>query len=252
MKTRRRRTRATQRITVKAAVLLHNQKEVLVVLGTVLLTPLRALCVEQPIHCALLNPNVCLHLVVGCMAKMVLVTKKTVSKTNGIVTWVPYLALPLLLPHGCCCFFSPLGTRPTVVTSLQHEQVTDVACGSFHTMVLTASGTIYGCGFGGALNSRLGLGVSEADQLTSANKVKTHSKFLVPTPVVNMPPRAIMMEEQEKSSLGGVSPRHLFFTGEEYDVEHAKHNGDDGGGDANELGEASLESLSMNDPNGTM
>ena len=243
MKTRRRRARTTQRIQVKAAVQLRNQKEALVVLDTVLLTPLRVLCVEQPIHCALLNPNVCLHLVVGCMAKTVLVTKKTVS--------VPYLALPLLLTHGCHCFFPPLGTRPTVVTSLQHEQVTDVACGSFHTMVLTASGTIYGCGFGGALNSRLGLGVSEADQLTSANKVKTHSKFLIPTPVVNMPPRAIMMEEQEKASLGGVSPRHLFFTGEEYDVEHAKHNGDDGGGDDNEMGEASLESLSMNDPNGT-
>ena len=40
-------------------------------------------------------------------------------------------------------------TRPTKVVALSHENISDVACGSFHTMILTQSGVVYGCGFGG-------------------------------------------------------------------------------------------------------
>ena len=142
-------------------------------------------------------------------------------------------------------------TRPTIVVALQHEHVTDVACGSFHTMLLTQSGIVYGCGFGGALNSRLGLGVTEENQILNESKPKSHSRFLLPLPVENMPPRTIMMEKQEMTSNGGISPKHLCFTGNEYDVEKFKNDsgGGGGGGGGGGDGEISLHDLALNDPN---
>ena len=137
-------------------------------------------------------------------------------------------------------------TRPTKVVALSHENISDVACGSFHTMILTQSGVVYGCGFGGALNSRVGLGITAENQILLENKPKSHSRYLLPLPVVNMPPRAIMIEQQEMSSLGGVSPRHLLFTGDEY---VAEKNVSSFGSEKDDDGSMSLEDLALNDPN---
>ena len=67
--------------------------------------------------------------------------------------------------------------EPTAVIHLQHEVVTRVATGMFHSMVLTQSGAIYGFGFGGTMNSRLGLGKAIEADATIASPRKPFLKF---------------------------------------------------------------------------
>merc|ERR1711871_126825 len=89
-------------------------------------------------------------------------------------------------------------------------------------MCITRSGKIYGWGFGGALNSRVGLGAGEGRDQTS--EPATHSHFLTPVAVVSFPMRARLLEEQDSRRLG-FPAHHLNFSGCEFDAQKSKAQG---------------------------
>ena len=122
--------------------------------------------------------------------------------------------------------------RPHVVATgalaENNERVVEAACGAFHSMCITKSGTVYGWGFGGALNSRVGLGKERTGD--PASEPASHSRYLVPMPVKNFPDRARFLEEQDSNILG-FPARHLAFSGCEFDAQKAQMQGRGSGGD---------------------
>ena len=115
--------------------------------------------------------------------------------------------------------------------SKNNEQVVEVSCGAFHTICLTKSGCVYGWGFGGTLNSRLGLGEERTGDPKS--QPASHSRFLVPTQINKFPDRARFLEEQDTRMLG-FPARHLSFSGSEFDpqsvqMQGAQNQGNDSG-----------------------
>ena len=84
--------------------------------------------------------------------------------------------------------------EPTPCLHLQNEKVTQIATGMFHSIVLTASGDVYSFGFGGTLNSRMGLGSSAEEDLL---KGPESTMFFVPTKIEQWPGSALQMVRSE-------------------------------------------------------
>ena len=61
---------------------------------------------------------------------------------------------------------------PTKVEALSGKGVTQLSCGMYHTLALTAAGEVYSCGFGGSLlNGASGLGHGNRTQLEAFTKL---------------------------------------------------------------------------------
>ncbi len=104
----------------------------------------------------------------------------------------------------------------SAVLHLQHEIVTQVAAGMFHSMVLTKSGNVYGFGFGGTMNSRLGLG--KVFEVGGLNETPATTTFKTPQKITSWPMVAKQIVRSAKEI--GETSYVLTFTGtKEYEVD---------------------------------